>query len=172
MNQRWMYVLVRGWFLVAWLLAAGCGATQLRANIVVEADANSNSPVMISAVFIYRAKLLGKLQEMTAAQWFQKREQLLRDHPKDLEEISWEFVPGQQVPPFEQKLRGRALQGILFANYKSPGAHRYFFDPKRPQDWACGLREIRLEEVDPRPAKKPGSESKSLLEKVKDHDPR
>jgi len=154
------------------LFAAGCGGVTLRVNIVVEPEANTNSPVVMSAVFVHSKPMLGKLQEMTAAQWFQKREQLLRDHPKDLEEISWEFVPGQQVPPFEQKLRGRALQGILFANYKSPGAHRYFFDPKRPQDWACGLREIRLEEVDPRPAKKPGSESKSLLEKVKDHDPR
>ena len=36
------------------------------------------------------------------------------------------------------------VQGILFANYRTPGAHRYLFDPKRPQEWSCGLREIKL----------------------------
>lgn len=124
---------------------AGCAADTLRVNFAIHAEANSNSPVSLSAVFVYSLKLQSKLSEMTAAQWFQKREQIVRDNPGDIEELYWEFVPGQQVPALEKRLRKRALQGILFANYRSPGTHRYIFDPKRPQDWQCGLREIKVQ---------------------------
>ncbi len=134
-----------GCFLVA-LGLSGCGTKNLRVNIIVEADANSNSPVIVSAVVVHSSKLLSKLQEMNATQWFQKREQMLRDYPKDLEEIYWELVPGQQVPPLDKKVRQKAIQGVLFANYRSPGAHRYLFDPKRAQEWTCGLRELKLHE--------------------------
>lgn len=126
------------------LFAAGCGGVTLRVNIVVEPEANTNSPVVMSAVFVHSKPMLGKLQEMTAAQWFGKREQLLRDFPRDVEELYWEFVPGQQVPRVEKSLRRTPLLGLLFANYRSPGAHRYLFDPKRTQEWICGLREIKL----------------------------
>lgn len=126
------------------LFAAGCGGVTLRVNIVVEPEANTNSPVVMSAVFVHSKPMLGKLQEMTAAQWFGKREQLLRDFPRDVEELYWEFVPGQQVPRVEKSLRRTPLLGLLFANYRSPGAHRYLFDPKRAQEWICGLREIKL----------------------------
>jgi type VI secretion system protein len=125
---------------------SGCGADTLRLNLIVESEANTNSPVTISAVFVYSGKLLPKLEEMTAAQWFQKREQFLRDYPKDIEEVYWEFIPGQQVPKVERPLKKSALQGILFANYRSPGAHRYLFDPKRAQEWICGSREIKLQQ--------------------------
>ncbi len=126
------------------LFAAGCGGVTLRVNIVVEPEANTNSPVVMSAVFVHSKPMLGKLQEMTAAQWFGKREQLLRDFPRDVEELYWEFVPGQQVPRVVKSLRRTPLLGLLFANYRSPGAHRYLFDPKRAQEWICGLREIKL----------------------------
>lgn len=167
-----MYPRVWCLFLAAGLSLLGCGATQVRASIVVDADANSNTPVTIAAVLIYRTKLVTLLQEMTSAQWFQKREQLLRDNPKDLEEILWEFVPGQQIPAVNQKMRGRALQGILFANYRTPGAHRYLFDPKQPQEWVCGLREIRLQETNSRSASESVKENKATIDKVKDSDPR
>lgn len=136
--------MVRSAWLAGFLMMAGCGGGVLRANLIVEAGANSNSPVMLSAVLVHSAKMLGKLQEMTAAQWFAKREQLLRDFPKELEETYWELVPGQQVPPVEQPVRKGAAQGILFAKYRTPGAHRYLFDPKRPQQWSCGLSEMKL----------------------------
>ena len=167
-----MYVRVWCLVLAAGLTSFGCGTTQVRATIVVEADANANTPVTISAVLVYRAKLLAVLQEMTAAQWFQKREQLLRDNPKDLEELLWEFVPGQQIPAVDQKMHGRALQGILFANYRTSGAHRYFFDPKQQQEWVCGLREIRLQEANPRSPSARAKENHANLDKVKDSDPR
>lgn len=126
------------------LFAVGCGGVTLRVNIVVEPEANTNSPVVMSAVFVHSKPMLGKLQDMTAAQWFGKREQLMRDFPRDVEELYWEFVPGQQVPHVEKSLRRTPLLGLLFANYRSPGAHRYLFDPKRAQEWICGLREIKL----------------------------
>lgn len=144
MQRFWQRLPIKALCLLTWLALAGCGGGTLRLNIVVESEANSNSPVMMSAVFVHSAKMLGKLQEMTAAQWFGKREQLLRDYPKELEELYWEFIPGQQVPRLEKAMKKAPLQGILFANYRSPGAHRYLFDPKRAQEWICGLREIKV----------------------------
>jgi type VI secretion system protein len=135
---------LRGVCMALFLCAAGCSGTTLRVNIVVEPEANSNSPVVMSAVFIHSQAMVGKLQDLTAAQWFAKREQMLRDFPRDVEELYWEFVPGQQVPQIQKTMRRTPVLGLLFANYRSPGAHRYLFDPKRAQEWICGLREIKL----------------------------
>lgn len=111
-------------------------------NIVVEAEANNNSPVILSAVVTKDAAVHAKLLELTAAQWFARREQLLRDFGSAADETLWELVPGQQLP-VNKPMRHRG-KGVLFANYRSAGAHRYPFDPAVPQKITCGVREITL----------------------------
>lgn len=132
--------------LVAALCGLGlfaCGGGPLRMNIVVESEANNNSPVIISALVAYDAAVHSKLLDLTAAQWFARREQLLRDFGPAVDETLWELVPGQQLPAISRPLRRRG-QGVLFANYRSSGAHRYLFNPDSPQKITCGVREMMV----------------------------
>jgi len=106
----------------------GCATHPWRIQMTIATDANNNSPVLISVVLPKNPTLFKKLLDMTAKQWFGQREQLLRDHRRDLEETYFEFIPGQQVPEINRKVASSVSQGILFVNYQTPGSHRYTFD--------------------------------------------
>jgi type VI secretion system protein len=123
---------------------AGCAPFTLKVKVTIESDANSNAPVMLSVLVVYKRDVLEKLQAISAKQWFQKREQFLRDHPKDIEEVVWEFVPGQLAPPFSRDVRWNAVQGVIFANYRAPGDHRYLFDPRGTTQITCGQKALTV----------------------------
>lgn len=107
---------------------SGCGAHTQHLRVTIAADANNNSPVIFSVVLPRNKTAIKKLLELTAKQWFAQREQILRDYRTDLDEAYYEFVPGQQVPELLPRGGRGRLQGILFVNYHTPGAHRYTFD--------------------------------------------
>ena len=121
-----------------------CAPPAMRLSFNVDPDANNNSPVSISVIVAYEAPVVEKLLALSAKQWFQQREQFLRDHPKDIEEALWEFIPGQQIPPFQKKLKTTPKQGVIFANYRSPGTHRYLFEPGRPTQLMLGQKGLNL----------------------------
>jgi type VI secretion system protein len=121
-----------------------CAPPAMRLSFNVDPDANNNSPVSISVIVAYEQPVIEKLLALSAKQWFQQREQFLRDHPKDVEEALWEFVPGQQIPPFAKKLKATPKLGVIFANYRSPGTHRYLFEPGRPTQLMLGQKGLNL----------------------------
>ena len=124
------------------LAAAGCGAHTQRMRITISTDANNNSPVIFSVILPRNQAVFKKLLELTAKQWFAQREQLLRDYRNDIDEAYYEFVPGQQIPELTQKGGRGRLQGILFLNYQTPGAHRYTFDANQVLKLGFGQREV------------------------------
>jgi type VI secretion system protein len=95
---------------------------------------NANSPIAFDLVEANDKDLAKELSKMTAADWFQKRDQIKRDFPKQksLSVQEWEWVPGQVVPniKFSRAHTPRLL--IAFANYNTPGPHRAKLDPKSP----------------------------------------
>ena len=116
------------------LIAAGCGLTTvLQPRIVLEElsfevapGANDDSAFALELVAVSDDALLGKLQDLTAAQWFDPQASWRRDYPQTIQSWHYELTPGSklQLPqplPFARR-PGRAL--LLFANYKVPGAHR------------------------------------------------
>ena len=110
------------------LVLLACASHPWRLQMTIATDANNNSPVLISVVLPKNPTLFKKLLDMTAKQWFSQREQLLRDHRRDLEETYCEFIPAQQVPEINRKVSSSVSQGILFVTYQTPGSHRYTFD--------------------------------------------
>lgn len=124
---------------------AGCGllfGQKIRVQVDVSRSLNQNSPVALDVVLIYDPKILADLQKLTAKEWFEKRDQMVRDHPKDLqlEVWGWEVTPGQTVPPKTLYVpvktmliypKARVLGGVVFANYASPGPHRASLAPDR-----------------------------------------
>lgn len=112
--------------------ATGCAAkvSTQRFGVVAAPDANRRSPVPVDLVLVRTEALVPVVTQMSARQWFAEREQMLRDHPADIEYRSWEFVPGQVVEfnrlPFPDR-KGYAL--VVFADYLSDGVHRLRVDP-------------------------------------------
>ncbi|MEX2570225.1 MAG: hypothetical protein WD737_02900 [Gemmatimonadota bacterium] len=117
------------------LLAVGaCGpAIETRAlGFSVDADANDRSPVPIELVVAYDPEVVPLLLELTARQWFERRSQLLLDHPTALRSELWELVPGQELPIERLPLpRDDAHAAVIYADYLTPGAHRIRIDPYR-----------------------------------------
>jgi len=97
-------------------------------SISVVDRANDNSPIAFDLVFISsRAPLEETLAKLSATDWFQQREQMIRDYKDDMAVLHWEVVPGQVIPtqPILRPSTKLRQAAFLFASYRTPGAHRY-----------------------------------------------
>jgi type VI secretion system protein len=120
--------------LLAMLCVAGCSSSPPRVGVAsleinVTAQANLDTPIAVDAVLVGNPQLLDMLLGLPSAKWFAQREQLRRDHPKDLNVVSYEVVPGQMIPAAPFAFKGQRAAGVLvFADYQTPGAHRVRLD--------------------------------------------
>ncbi|GBC62151.1 hypothetical protein DENIS_3114 [Desulfonema ishimotonii] len=134
-GPAWLVTLL---LLTGILISCGIGVRtralfgdDLAVSVSLSPEANLNSPVALELVLIYNEKMMAYLSEKTARQWFEERKQIRRDYieNQDFNAWYWEWVPGQDVPDQEIPLTPRAVGGIIFADYLSPGNHRARFDP-------------------------------------------
>jgi type VI secretion system protein len=122
----------------ALIAASACMRVGLKPRLTVAVDiapdANRNEPVAVDLVEIDDKDLAKDAAKMTAADWFQRREQIRQDFPKpkSVSIISWEWVPGQVVPDIKIPMRRPPKAVILFAKYSTPGPHRAKLDPSKP----------------------------------------
>jgi type VI secretion system protein len=100
--------------------------------INVSGEVNAKSPIAFDLVAANDKDLVKELSKMTAADWFQKRDQINRDFPSRhaLLVKEWEWVPGQVVPDIKFSVNPAPRLLIAFANYNTPGPHRAKLDPK------------------------------------------
>ena len=98
----------------------------LTVAVNIAADANHNQPIAVDVVQINDKDLSKDIAKMTAADWFQKREQIEEDFPKSksLSVLSWEWVPGEVVPDIKIPMRRSPRLMLVFAGYSTPGPHR------------------------------------------------
>lgn len=113
------------------LALAACASVALPEPGIVELafqvapDANDNGPTAVDLVLVDDARLLDHLLTLSAREWFERREQIRRDHPGALELFGWELVPGQDLPPQPIRAARRPVGAMIYANYLAPGAHRW-----------------------------------------------
>jgi type VI secretion system protein len=104
-----------------------------RLHVTVEIDekANQDNPIALDLLFVYDEKLLERLLQMPAKEWFEKRDQIKRDYLEGdgLDYWGWEWVPNQKIPIQELPLKSGAEGALVFADYLSPGDHRIRVDP-------------------------------------------
>ncbi len=100
----------------------------------ISENLNGNYPVAVEMVVVYNGDLENELAELTAEQWFDQRQQYLRDFStQELEAFRWEWVPGQSPPEQQLRYRPGARSILVFASYSSPGEHRLRVESfKRP----------------------------------------
>jgi len=138
---------MRGWkrliatlSLSACLLVSGCSVVGSLTEPVLQldyialrsdADSNGSSPTAVDVVFVYESGVIDVLQAATAADWFSRRHQFLRDFPEGLAVKSWEVVPDSVLPiwevtdEFKENQTGDlVVTAFVFADYLSPGDHR------------------------------------------------
>jgi type VI secretion system protein len=121
--------------LAAACLLAGCGMfggpkavkpDWDRLRFVTAVDANNNSPLAIDVVLITDRALVDGVSALTAAQYFAARDDMRRSQPDALVVQSLELAPGQSFEidpkPFRAK---KGWAALMFANYGTPGAHRF-----------------------------------------------
>jgi type VI secretion system protein len=138
------------------LSAPACSGTPANLRMLLEFSvaprSNQNSPVPLSLVAVSDPKLLEKMEQMTAKQWYAQRSQLRRDYPgKDaFTEWEWEYVPNQIPPPVVVEIDGRAIAAFLFANYSAPGDHRFRIGPFRRLRIDVGVEDISIRPLEAR----------------------
>ncbi len=141
MNGIFRFIGIRndrslGWSTMLLLIAlcAACSGSLPRVKvdtlgINVATQANLNTPIAVDVVMARNAQLFDTLLGLPAAKWFNERDQLQRDYPKDLSVQTYELVPGQQLPDQPFPFGGQRAAGVLvFAGYQTPGAHRIRID--------------------------------------------
>lgn len=119
------------------LALTGCGSTRsffggdLTAQVLTDPGINRDSPVQVELLVVYDDNLLEQISALSAKDWFDQREGILRNYTAEesYTERRWELVPGQ--PPFQEEISfsAGARKVLVFANYSTPGNHRYLTDP-------------------------------------------
>jgi len=131
MSEIRLLCCVVGVSVLALACAAPARSARLRLQVSVAADANQDRPIPVDLVFVWDKKTAGKLEALTAKDWFDKKSQLRQEDPteRSLAIREWEWVPGQAVPEIDMSVRAAArrwLQAIfVFANYRTDGPHRF-----------------------------------------------
>ncbi len=126
------------------LLLASCGAVEMvksvfvpsiprvelgDINIFTDTGANLNTALEIEIVLVQDPDVLKKISELTAAKWFEQREDIRNTYPGGFESFKWELSPGQDVRLGGDRLKDkRAFAVVVFANYLTPGEHRARID--------------------------------------------
>lgn len=113
--------------------ACGSGPEALRAGLEAERGANANSAVSVAVLVVYDDAVFAELSKLPAKQWFEEAEQRKRDNPEGaaFDLLSWELMPGQRVKEQSVPLQGRPANGLIFADYHTPGRHRSRFNPAK-----------------------------------------
>ena len=103
-------------------------------KISLSADrlSNNGTPVAVDLVLVLDQKPLAGLASLRASEWFNNRQDFIRQYPNQLRVTSWEIVPGQVLAPLIVPGEQEKLVGVLiFADY--PGERSFRADAsKRP----------------------------------------
>jgi type VI secretion system protein len=141
---------------LASIACSGCSVASLRPSrlikphltlaVKVAEDANVNQPVACDLVSINDKDLAKDVSKMTAADWFQKRDQITQDFkPASISIRSWEWVPGQVVPDIIVPMRKTPRTILVFAHYSTPGPHRALVDASKPAILMLDREDMKLE---------------------------
>ncbi|MBK5142174.1 hypothetical protein I2494_00315 [Budviciaceae bacterium BWR-B9] len=102
------------------------------AQLNVTDKANDGKSLNVDFVAVRSDKLVQKIETLSASQWFEQKQQLLKDNPDNL--IVWPvtMLPDSQITVKNVPISGKPADSlILFAGYQSKGAHRLILNDVR-----------------------------------------
>lgn len=93
-------------------------------------DSGPNSSVL-DVILIFDEGAVKDLKKLTGQAYFEKKEQLMRDHKGKIQILSHEITPGFRKDNIPVTPEQSEIAGILvFARYFAKGDHRATMDPK------------------------------------------
>ena len=116
-----------------------------KAYVSVDPKANLDTAIAMDLLVVYEEGLVDTLFKMSALNYFEKKAQILRDNPGQIDIWSWEVVPGQVVPPRDIALSQAIPRGgVVFANYLTPGDHRVRLGKETAVTIKLGSKDLSL----------------------------
>lgn len=101
-------------------------------HVLTDTGANLNTALELEIVLVQDEDVLKKASELTAAKWFELREDIRKTYPGGFESFHWELVPGQDLRLSSEQFKDkRAFAVLVYANYLTPGEHRARIDRYR-----------------------------------------
>jgi len=100
-------------------------------SVTVGHEANENSAVAVDLVVVYDQGVLDQLLKLRAAEWFNVKDQFLKDHRDQVFVKGWQWAPSQRVTDQSVPYHSGARKVVLFADYATEGAHREVVDPQQ-----------------------------------------
>lgn len=104
---------------------------QSNVKVTIAPNVNQTNPVQVDLLLVYDDALLKQLLQMTAKDWFDKRDEIRNNYPEGegFDSWQWEWIPNQKVAPQLIPVRMKSLACIVFANYYTAGPHRMRVSP-------------------------------------------
>ena len=91
-------------------------------TITTSEEMNNNWPVAIDMVRSHDERLLERIGQLSAKDWFEQKEDFTRNYP-ELQVDGWEPVPNQQIGPVDVD-PGEDWSGYIFADYRNSRSNR------------------------------------------------
>lgn len=133
------------------VLPSGCGANVATRSfdVVTTAATNDRSSVPVDFVLVRDPELVPVLAAMRAKEWFfEKRKQMLLDHPGDLEAHRMDFVPGHVYRDIRVPLENReGVALFVFVRFLSSGAHRIRVDHMEHFEMVLGADDFTVRPI-------------------------
>lgn len=112
---------------------------ELEVDVVVSPELNGGRPLAVDLIVAYDESLMDQLVTMSAADWFEQRDQFARDFADAHDSWNWEWVPGQRVETQRLPIQAqRSVGGVIFADYRLPGTHRARIDLRNAVSLSLG----------------------------------
>ena len=116
----------------------------------VRDSANEDTPIALDLVIVNNDELLKGLLNMTAGEWFKKRDQIKRDFIEggSLNCMSWEWAPERRILEYSVQKVPKAKAIMIYANYNTIGEHRFRVDPFKNIKITLSENEFLVESID------------------------
>jgi type VI secretion system protein len=123
---------------------------KMNVKIVNSPNANLNNPVQLDLLLVYDEALLKQMLQMTARDWFEKRDEIRKNYPdgQGYDSWQWEWIPGQAIAPQQLPLRASAVGALVFTNYFTSGPHRFRVNPHKDVVISLLEKECQVETVE------------------------
>ncbi len=101
--------------------------------LVTNKNMNRGGAVKVHVVIVYERELVSEFMKMSATQYFQRVDQLIKDYSDKMKIFAWELVAKERITPWiDIKYpvdHMVPLAAFIFADYSSAGDHRIRIPP-------------------------------------------
>ncbi|MCL2004731.1 MAG: hypothetical protein FWG73_01080 [Planctomycetaceae bacterium] len=118
----------------------------VKIRVSLPPEGNERTGIAVDFLTVHNAELAAKLMETDAKTWFSAKNQFKNDYTagKDFDIEEREYAPGSFVRPVELPWRSRRTVLLIYADYRSPGPHRFRANQRQELILTLGEKEFSV----------------------------